>query len=539
MKILGLHREPWHDTGAAILYEKDNEIKIVSISQERIDRVKNSRACPMDAINYCMKEAGINSFDEIDLIVSDYIEIPVWNKDSIVQGDFHPLLGGFSEGRKTEVISAPCEKIAIINHHQAHAASAFYSSSFEESAILIVDGRGSDKETQSIYTASRKEGVRLLEKSDALGLGLLYATITEKIGFGILCEGKTMGLAPYGNQNANKNISWDKRIFNGVHTDYRNICCGRYDLVEPLPKITDEIKANLAFEVQNEIENAMIYLARHAKKITGLDNLCIIGGVGLNSVANYKILQENIFKEIYIQPACSDTGIPFGCALHGYYHILKGTLPHNFTNPYLGRKYTHSEVTEAIEDSSGYDIIKENVFEQTLKLIIENKVVGWYHGGSEIGPRALGNRSILMSPLKAENKDILNDQVKHRESFRPFAPVVLEEKVSDYFILDRPAPYMLLVPPVRDDKRDEIPAVTHVDGTGRVQTISQKMNKKYYDIIKAFGDRTGTYVLLNTSFNVAGEPIVETPEDAIRCFLGTGIDALCIEDYLLIKNDKS
>ena len=536
MIILGLHREPWHDTGAAILIENKGEIKIVSVSQERLDRIKDSRASPKDAIEYCMNEFGIKSMDEIDLVVSDYIEVPIWNRDSITTDGYHPLIGKTSESHKVESMDISVEKIAIVNHHQAHAASAFYASPFEESAVLVVDGRGSDKETQSIYVASRKNGVRLLEKSDNLGLGILYATITAKIGFGILNEGKTMGLSPYGDDDSKDIIDWNKRRFDGVHTDYTNICGGRYELFQDIPPISDKIQARLAYEVQNELEKGMVYLANHAKEITGSDYLCIAGGVGLNSVSNYKILQENIFKDIFIQPACSDTGIPLGCALHGYYQIFKGQLPYNFKNAYLGRNYSQDEIEKAINNLSGYHIIHENVLEKTVDLLIKNKVVGWFQGKSEIGPRALGSRSILMNPTIAQNKDILNAQVKHREAFRPFAPMVLEDKLSDYFVLDRPSPYMLIIAEVKENMLNKIPAVTHVDGTARVQTVSRDFNDKIYSLINMFSDRTGVPVLLNTSFNVAGEPIVETPVDAIKCFMGTGIDALCIGETLLIKN---
>lgn len=538
MIILGLHREPWHDTGAAILVEDKGQLRVVSITQERLDRVKDSRACPKDAIKYCMNELDINSMEEMDLIVSDYIEVPVWNRDRLAKDDYHPLLDRKSDTYKTQILDIPNEKIAIINHHQAHAASAFYSSQFEESAVLVVDGRGSDKETQSIYIASRKNGVRLLEKSDYLGLGILYSTITVKIGFGILNEGKTMGLSPYGNDGSDYLIDWDRRRFERVHTDYAATCGGRYELFASIPPISKEVKARLAYEVQEELEKGMLHLAHRAKEITNSEYLCIAGGVGLNSVANYRILKEGIFKDIFIHPACSDTGIPLGCALHGYYQILKGNVPYNFKSAYLGHVYTQDEVEKAMQSFSEYQVIRKDILEKTVDLLVENKVVGWFQGGSEIGPRALGSRSILMSPILAENKDILNARVKHREAFRPFAPVVLEEAYTDYFVLDRPSPYMLLIADVRKEMKHKIPAITHVDGTARIQTISRDVNERYYDLIKMFGDATGICVLLNTSFNVAGEPIVETPEDAIRCFMGTGIDALCIGESLLVKKGE-
>jgi len=330
MIILGLHREPWHDTGAAILVEKKDHVEIVSITQERLDRIKDSRAYPGDAIKYCMKEAGLKSMDEIDLVVTDYIEVPIWNMDGIIKDDYHPLLHGVKNKLTNESIDFPSEKIAIINHHQAHAASTFYASPFEESAVIIVDGRGSEKETQSIYTASRKNGVKLMEKTDVLGLGLLYATMTVKIGFGILNEGKTMGLAPYGNDDTKNIIDWNEKRFERVITNYTDICVGRYELNYELPALDEKLKARLAYEVQQEIERGMLHLSHYAKEIVSSKNLCIAGGVGLNSLANYRILRENIYEGLFVQPACSDTGIPLGCALHGYYQIMKGKLPYSF-----------------------------------------------------------------------------------------------------------------------------------------------------------------------------------------------------------------
>jgi len=533
MLILGVHREPWHDTGAAVLVERGGKVELVSVTQERLDRVKDSRAFPSDAIEYCLDAVGAKQQD-VDLFVSDYVEVPVWNKDRLIKGDYHPLLHNVTDPR-VGTLDAPVEKVAMINHHQAHAASAFYASPFDEAAILVVDGRGSDKETQSLYVASRKDGIRLLEKSDRLGLGLLYATITVKIGFGILNEGKTMGLAPYGYQLSADIIDWSKRRFEGIHTDYSRLCGGRYELHDPLPPMTEQTKARLAYEVQEEIERGMLHLARHARQVTGAKHLCIAGGVGLNSVANYRLLREGLFEDVFIQPACSDTGLPLGCALHGYYQIMKGNIRWKFSGPYLGRQYSKSEIEDAINSFSGYEVSPDPSFNKTMSLLVENKVVGWFQGRSEIGPRSLGCRSILMSPCVAENKDLLNARVKHREAFRPFAPAVLEERAQEFFNLNRPSPYMLLIADVKKEKQSLVPAVTHVDGTARVQTVNRDANQPFYRLIELFGEQTGVPVLLNTSFNVAGEPIVESPQDAIRCFLSTGIDALLLEDVLLIK----
>ena len=279
----------------------------------------------------------------------------------------------------------------------------------------------------------------------------------------------------------------------------------------------------------------MLHLAQYAKEKTGCDYLCISGGVGLNSVANYKVLQSNIFKDIYINPAASDTGIPLGAALYGYHKVLNQPKTYAEISPYLGPTYDDDVIKKAIKKYSGFKLVDTSAFEKAAELIAQNKILGFFHGRSEMGPRALGNRSIIMSPLLAENKDTLNLRVKFREAFRPFAPSILREYAEDYYVIDRESPYMLFVPLVREDKKEIIKAVTHVDGTGRLQTVTKEFNGKYYDLIESFYKATGVPVLLNTSFNVAGEPIVESPEDAIKCFLKTDIDALLIEDYLLIK----
>lgn len=399
-----------------------------------------------------------------------------------------------------------------------------------------MDGRGSDKETQSLYIADINKGIELIDTTDVIGIGLLYAAVTHEIGFGHLQEGKTMGLAPYGGNATKKILSFPDK-FNGIITDYSDVCIeDSYAMNLEHPQIeTFEDKAIAAFEIQEECERALLHLAKYAKEKTGCDYLCISGGVGLNSVSNYKILQSGIFKDVFINPAASDTGIPLGAALYGFHHILKQPKNYYEISPYLGPTYSDERIKKAITKFRGFKLVDQDAFNVAANLIADNKILGFFHGRSEMGPRALGNRSIIMSPLKAENKDILNHRVKFREAFRPFAPAILREHAEEYFLIDRESPYMLMVPLVKEDKKEIIKAVTHVDGTGRLQTVTREFNGKFYNIIESFYKKTGVPVLLNTSFNVAGEPIVESPEDAIKCFLGTDIDALLIEDYLLIK----
>jgi carbamoyltransferase len=315
------------------------------------------------------------------------------------------------------------------------------------------------------------------------------------------------------------------------------------------PIRTFEDKARAAFEVQEETEAALLHLAKYASERTGQSHLCISGGVALNSVANYKVLRSGIFKDIFINPAASDTGIPLGAALYGYHTILGRPRTYSVISPYLGPSYSEDRIIGAIDayrdsmfDRQGleeFSMIDREALGLAVGMLANNKIVACFHGRSEMGPRALGNRSILMSPLFAENKAMLNSEVKHREAFRPFAPAVLQEFAQEFFEIDRPSPYMLFVPTVREEKRNSIPAVTHVDGTGRLQTVDKVSNPHFYSLLQEFHRKTGVPVLLNTSFNVANEPVVESPEDAIRCFLRTGIDALLIGNHLLVKKTKA
>lgn len=538
MNILGLHKDPWHNTGAALISEDGNGVRFANLTEERCNRDKESRKFPSLSVKACMDELRVNSVDGIDLFVLDYIVTPDWRNDR------------YRRPCETDTFLAEIDprKIHVINHHLAHAYNVFYSSNFESAAVLIIDGRGSEKQTQSLFMATQ-DGIELIESTRTIGIGLLYAAVTYAIGFGLLQEGKTMGLAPYG-ANAAKQVFAFPRNYEGIVTDYSSVCVeDSYEMgVSHRPLVTFEDKARAAFEVQQECEAALVHLAAYARVKTGSKYLCLSGGVGLNSVANYEILQSGMFKDIFINPAASDTGIPLGAALFGYHKVFK--RPKNYTqiSPYLGPSYDEERIYRAIEGFrgttynydafQGFHVIARDALTQAVELLAANKIVACFYGRSEMGPRALGNRSILMSPRLAENKDILNHRVKHREAFRPFAPAILEEFVGDYFKIDRPSPYMLLVPDVCEDKKSLIPAVTHVDGTGRLQTVNEEFNSHFYTIIKKFHEKTKVPVVLNTSFNVAGEPIVETPEDALRCFLGTDIDGLLIGDFLVVKDQS-
>lgn len=524
MLFLGLHKDPWHNSGACALTESGDRLVMALLSEERIDRVKDSRAFPHHSAMACLREVGASSPFDCDRIVLDYlVNGQDWRRDQFRR----PCSNSNFLGEMDQT------KISIVNHHLAHAYAVFFSSPFEEAAILVIDGRGSDRETQSLFHGKGGR-IDLIASTPKIGIGLLYSAVTHAIGFGLLQEGKTMGLAPYGNHSS-AIFKFDGR-FDAIATDYSAFCVdGSFAIAQPhAPIKTFEQQANAAYEVQAECERAMLHLADYAKKMTGAANLCVTGGVALNSVSNYRILESGLFNDIFINPAASDTGIPLGCALHGYYK--SGGKLRSEISPYLGPTYSRAAIEHAIGLFDGFEVIRDHGFGNAAGLLANNKIVARFEGRSEMGPRALGHRSILMSPLVAANKDVLNARVKFREAFRPFAPIVLEERASEYFQIDRPCPYMLLIPPVRPDKREVIPATTHVDGTARLQTVTRERNGILYDILVAFGNTTGVPVLLNTSFNVAGEPIVETPIDALKCFLGTDIDALLIEDILLVKD---
>lgn len=530
--VLGIHKDPWHNTGASIITEQNGKVDVVYIAEERLDRKKDSREFPERAVAVCMKHAGLQSFAEFDLVVMDYIGYgDDWKKDF------------FKTPCRTDVFLTEIDpaKIHIINHHLAHAAASYYASTFSEAAILVVDGRGSDKETQSLFVGRGNE-IRLIEKSTDIGIGLLYASITQLIGFGLLQEGKTMGLAPYGSPEVigakTERLLPIRGKFSGVSADYSELCIeDSYELRVPVDVSTPERKAQAAFEVQEECEREMLRLAQYARDITGVRNLCIGGGVGLNSVANYKILKANPSDDLYINAACSDTGIPLGAALWGYHSVLGRPRLAEPLTPFAGPAYSEQDLQDVMQAHGDlYRISGSASFDKAADLLAQNFIVGCFQGRSEMGPRALGNRSILMSPIKAENKDILNARVKFRESFRPFAPACMLEHVREYFEIDCASPYMLLVPDVRPEKREVIPAVTHVDGSGRLQTLTADLNPVFYRLASLFKQRTGVPVLLNTSFNVNGEPIVETPEDALRCFRNTNIDAILMGEHLLVKS---
>lgn len=586
MKILGL-KILGHDTGAALLIGD----KIVAISQERLDRKKYSRTFPKESVDYCLSTAGLNSIDNMDVVAIEQMDPTT-----------APLIALLEQHDWWNKIA---HKTVFVNHHDAHAASAFFCSPFDDAAVLVVDSAGQKTrletgllgvETETFY-AGDKNGLHRITRNYApvnqftgwllnlSGVGNFYSQVTYFLGFGKHEEGKTMGLAPYGKggfvseipeEQFIKKMDESRYIFPArlePHPDmglkylFKKTSYSRksalirqlksiahifqekglahekpahfpkipgiffeYPRANKKTKFPDDLYTELAYWAQFYLEKVIIDYSLYLYNTTKSKNLCIAGGVGLNSVANKKILDNTPFENIFIQPASGDSGLALGAALWANHQIKKNPIQWRMDSAYLGRNYSEKEILDALSKSGCKYQKIEHPEEVAAKLLADEKIIGWFQGKSEYGPRALGNRSILCSPIPSGMKDKLNMQVKHRESFRPFAPACLEETASEYFELDCPSPFMLLVAQV---KKKNIPAVTHVDNSARVQTVNADQNPKFYSLIKEFKKLTGVPVVLNTSFNDSGEPIVETPKDAIKTFKSTNLDTLIIRDYLV------
>ncbi|HBE43950.1 MAG TPA: carbamoyl transferase [Deltaproteobacteria bacterium] len=555
MNIMGLHVFG-HDTGAALITDG----RLFAIGEERLNRVKHSGFLPGLSVRYLLEASGLSDINDIDLIVG----VTRYDKEGI--------------NKTVEMIRGELGyqgTIHTISHHDAHAASAFFASPFDEAVVMVMDGLGSkviDNETgakipfpyrhlgikeqknheevQSFYRAKGNELVSIrkdyTQPGYMNGLGLVYMGTSVFLNLGDFGSGKVMGLAPYG---GNPGKSMDREFFeiteglaltrsekNFVrHIDHYQKLFFPHVPVRDKQKLPDDVYTEIAYSVQKATEEGLTQIANHLYRISPCKNLCYAGGVGLNSVANKKILDNTPFEKIFIQPAACDSGIALGCALYGAYIIAKEEFgKYSFKNAYLGKAYKEEEIVVALKGIPNISFTREReIVKKCAKLLAEGKILGWFQGGSEIGPRALGHRSILCDARKPEMKDILNAKVKHREAFRPFAPSVLLELAPQYFDLNCESPYMLLVAEVRRDKRSIVPAITHVDGTARVQTVTKEDNGKFYDLIQEFYKITGVPLVLNTSFNIAGEPIVETPEDALKCFMSTEMDYLIIEDFFI------
>jgi carbamoyltransferase len=467
----------------------------------------------------------------------------------------------------------PRIEFVVPEHHYAHACQAFLPSPYEEAAIMVVDGQGvplartgGDQLSGCLAYGRGTEIETLWEIPVRHSLGGMYGAFTRAIGFDTNEEGKTMGLAPYGGPEyydiLKKDLKFDvsefglrrlgqlvKRGFRPEEVLYQLPAYGRF--LQDFPRrgkkdpFTD-VHRNLAFAVQQLTEDVMVYLADWLHERTGSDNLCISGGVALNCVANYQVLIKSKFKNVFVHPNAGDNGLAVGQALYVYNQLQGHPRVYVATTDSLGREYSEAEYRTAVMAHNADPSVTIREFSDLSEMygvvadaIVAGQITSWCQGRSEFGPRALGNRSIIADPRRADMKDILNSRVKFRESFRPFTPSVLAERSSHYFELDLESPFMLMAAYVRPGMAEIVPAITHEDNTARVQTVTRDVNERYYDLIKAFEARTGVSMVLDTSFNVAGEPIVETPEDAIRCFFSTDIDLLCLDRFVITKNRQA
>jgi carbamoyltransferase len=569
--VLGINAYD-HDVSACLL--RNGEIA-VAISKERITRKKHAGGFFGEAVDYCLAAEGIR-LDDIDLVVRNSYVLPVDDMETRMLSVFVPEAMDLDE--RSKAMAHPLylprsNKVMTVSHHLAHAYSAFAVCPFEEGVVMVVDGVGSyaadiaepgqltdnvaplARESESYYrfNGSTLETLRKIWLQPARGflsdefffmpgLGALYSRVSSYIFADWNKCGEVMGLAPYGRPGAVKPLV---AIDNG---ELRFTDWGR-DLDKPwmIDRDPDWEKStyvphweDLAWRVQDDAETVLLARARWLREATGAKNLCLAGGVALNCVANGRIAREAGFDNVWIQPAAGDDGIAIGCACYGHLAVQKKSRSFVMQHAYTGAPLREEKIAAAIAATpvrlQANSRRSDDIFAETAQLLSRGHVLGWLQGRSEFGPRALGNRSIIADPRSAAMKEKLNKRVKHRQAFRPFAPVVLAERASEVFECDgRDSPFMLLAERVRPEWREKIPAVTHVDGTARVQTIRQDQNERLYRLLQEFDKLTGVPVLLNTSFNVKGEPIVETPEDAINCFLSTGIDYLVLHDTLMTK----
>jgi len=589
MKILGISAF-YHDSAAALVV--DGQV-IAAAQEERFTRKKHDANFPRQAADFCLKRAGITA-DDIDIVV--FYDKPLLKFERILQTYLAYAPVGFRSFVKAiptwmkqklwirEAIEQELgfkKKILFTPHHESHAASAFFPSPYKDAAILTMDGVG-EWATASLGMGKENRIELLKEIHFPHSLGLLYSAFTYYTGFKVNSgEYKVMGLAPYGEPKykdliLNELMDLKEDGSFKLNMKYFNYCAGLtmttsafHDLFGGKPRPREgrigEREMDLAASVQKACEEVMLRMARHARKVTGSKNLVLSGGVALNCVGNGKILAEKIFDNIWIQPAAGDAGSALGAALFVWYQylnnprmILNGTDLQQAS--LLGPSFSDEEIEASLKEMDvAYEKVPaERLPEQVAGFLAAEKVVGWFEGRMEFGPRALGARSILGDARSPKMQSVMNLKIKYRESFRPFAPSVSRERVSEYFEIDSDSPYMLLVAPVQPKirrkmtvteerlfgieklnvPRSVIPAITHVDYSARIQTVDEKRNPLYYQLIKQFEKKTGCPVIINTSFNVRGEPIVCRPSEAVKCFLRTEMDYLVVGNFILDKTKQ-
>jgi carbamoyltransferase len=570
--ILGLNA--FHGDASAALVV-DGEL-VNAVEEERINRVKHCAGFPELAAAWCLEDAGLDA-REVDHVAIG--RDPTANlRAKVVQTILKRpspryVMERFRNATKVrdvreqtaEALGVDAAKLRAefhnVEHHQAHAASAFFVSPFEDAAVLTLDGFGDFAST--MLCEGRGNELRVLDRVlFPHSLGIFYTAVTQWLGFPKYGdEGKVMGLAPYGDPQRHLatmrelvrldgslfelgldffvhhkegvDMTWDEQTptIGRLYSDRMVVAFG--PAREPRTELTQEHE-DVAAALQRMLEEAYLHLVRGAQARTGAANLCLAGGVALNAVANGRIRAETPFDGIYVQPAAGDSGIAVGAAFHVWNGVLGRPRGFVMEHAYTGPEYSEAECSEVLR-ASGFEherLDDEGLFGLVAERIAEGDVVGWFQGRMEFGPRALGNRSIVVDPRRHDMKDILNARIKHREAFRPFAPSILAEAAGDWFEQDYPSPFMVLVYKTRPEKRDEIPAVNHVDDTGRLQTVDARVAPRYHGLISAFAERTGVPVVLNTSFN-ENEPIVMTPQHAVETFAKTRMDLLVLGNLVV------
>lgn len=570
MRILGLVGAT-HDSGLAIL---EDGIPALVLEEERLSRVKRTKAFPSQSLSAAFgpELAGI---DGIDVITTP------WHVGRLRASFARAIAAGFPFSlslllefshtpQRNEIVllnqyltrrlkrmvgRRPLPRIVNVGHHDAHAA-VFFVSPFEDATVLVMDGFGDDAAT-SVYTGDSNSLKRRWWTGIFNSIGIVYTMVTKHLGFaGFSDEGKVMALAAYGDM---RYVDEFRKLFRldadgGYQVDMSYFDFHRYGEIKPMRRkfydvfgaprapgseITEHHQA-VARALQIATEEVILHVVRALEKRYPSRNLILSGGVALNCVANARILAETGYERVWVPPCASDTGSPLGSALWHYHQTLGQPRRMELTHPFYGLSYTDNEIAAALGRAGLQSEVlsDEALIRRTAIALADGKVVGWFQGRFEMGPRALGNRSILADPRRVEMRAVINAKIKHRESFRPFAPAVLEERASEFFEVTQPDPFMTLAPRVNALKARDIAAAVHVDGTGRIQTVTRAANPRYYDLIKAFGELTGVPILLNTSFN-RHEPIVARPSEAISCYLRTGMDVLVLGNHIVTTRSSA
>jgi carbamoyltransferase len=572
MYILGLNA--FHADSSAAIF-KDG-VMIAATEEERFTRIKHWAGFPVQAVRFCLREAGISLSEVSYITIGRDPRAKFMSKLDYLRKNPSLVLGAVKRWKNTQEVTsleklflqvdpaadlqALKEKIRNIEHHRSHLASAFFASPFEEAAVLSIDGSGDF--TTTMIGVGRGTKIDVLDSVDfPVSIGLFYTAFTQYLGFPHYGdEYKVMGLAPYGEPKYMDKIrsiikflpnglyGWDDRYFvepTKAGFEYRDNIPSVGNLFShyfvkqfgPARQKNEELTQyhkDLASSVQRVTEEIIFFLLKELRKRTGMKNVCIAGGVAQNSVANGKLAAETGFEGVYIPSAGHDAGISMGSALYFYHHDLGKPRNPAIYSAYTGIRFSNEEI-EVILKERGINYRRlddEELYDVVTDKLIEPGVVGWFNGRAEFGPRALGARSIIADPRNPKAKDLLNLKIKRRESFRPFAPSILKEYSSEYFTKYDEVPFMEKVFPIRPEKHAIIPAVTHVDGTGRLQTVDKLVSPRYYALIEAFREKTGVPILLNTSFN-ENEPIVNTPQEALDCFLRTQMDMLVLENCVI------